>query len=278
MLTAVTSIFLVPHSKFETKKLLFSVAKKKASIGIKEKVFNDDFKGILLYAENIPVHGNFMEGVIISDSRMTKEPSTIVAKKAYLVSDPNMMTVTLRLENGSTHSVDTKLKNYRKMDFSTYDINLDIESSLAEEKKIVTKKSSEMTLWEIAATLKKAGLEERFLRELSIEFNKTIATPFACIVFGIIGIPLGIRSHRTVKSRGFTVGIFIVFIYYIIRLGGEALAEMGRFSPFMGTWAPNIIFCMAGIYLLIMAAKDRPFTIHTMWEYLKKLVGKEKGH
>ncbi|MCX5842965.1 MAG: LPS export ABC transporter permease LptF [Deltaproteobacteria bacterium] len=277
ILTAVTSIFLVPHSKYESKKLLFTIAKKKASIGIKEKVFNDDFKGILLYAENIPVHGDYMEGVIISDSRMMKEPSTIVAKKAYLVSDPHMMTVTLRLENGSTHSVDTKLKNYRKMDFSTYDINLDIESSLAEEKKVVIKKSSEMTLWEITENIKKAGLEERFLRELSIEFNKTIATPFACIVFGILGIPLGIRSHRAVKARGFTIGIFIVFTYYIIRLGGEALADTGRLSPLIGTWAPNIIFCMAGIYLLVMAAKDRPLTIHTMWAFLKKLVGKEKG-
>ena len=278
ILTAVMSIFFVPHSQYATKNLLFTIAKKKASVGIKEKVFNDDFKGILLYADNIPVHGNYMEGVIISEESITKEPSTIIAKRAYLVSDPKMMTVTLRLENGSTHSVDMKQKNYRKMDFSVYDINLDLESSLAEEKKIITKKASEMTMWEIAENLKKAGVEERFFRELSIEFNKTIATPIACIVFGILGIPLGIRSHRAVKSRGFTVGISTVFIYYIIRLGGEALASTGRLSPFIGTWAPNIIFCMAGIYLLIKAAQDRPLNIQAIGTFVKKLIGKEKGH
>jgi lipopolysaccharide export system permease protein len=278
ILTAVMSIFFVPHSQYATKNLLFAIAKKKASVGIKEKVFNDDFKDILLYADNIPVHGNYMEGVIISDARTIKEPSTIIAKRAYLVSDPKMMTVTLRLENGSTHIVDIKLKNYRKMDFSVYDINLDLESSLAEEKKVIIKKTSEMTIWEIAENLKKAGLEEKFFRELSIELNKTIATPIACIVFGILGIPLGIRSHRAVKSRGFSVGIFTVFIYYIIRLGGEALAETGRLSPFIGTWAPNIIFCAAGIYLLIKAAQDRPFSIPGIGTFLKKFIGKEKGH
>lgn len=276
ILTAVTSIFLVPQSKYATKNLLFSIAKNKASVGIREKVFNDDFKGILLYAENIPPHGNYMDGVLISDGRTSKDPSTIIAERAYLVSNPHTMTVTLRLENGSTHIVDKNLKNYRKIDFSVYDINLDLASSLAEEKKVETKKSSEMTIWEIANNLKNTGLEEKFIRELYVEFNKAIATPMACIVFGIIGIPLSIRSHRSPKARGFTVGLILVLIYYIIRLGGEALAETGRLSPFIGAWAPNIIFCAVGIYLLIMAAKDRPLTFHTIGAFLRKLTGKNK--
>lgn len=279
ILTAATSLFLVPHSKFITKNLLFSIAKNKASIGIKEKVFNDDFKGILLYAENIPVHGNYMEGVIISDTRFSKEPSTIIAKRAYLISDPKLMTVTLRIENGSTHTVDSKLKNYRKMDFSTYDVNLDIASSLAEEKKVKEKTSAEMTIWEIADTLKKnAGLEEAVIRDLAIEFYKSITTPLSCIVFGILGIPLGIRSHRAVKARGFTVGLFTVFIYYLIRLGGQALVETGRISPLIGMWAPNIIFLIVGLCLLVKAANDRPITIQTIKTGFKKLCTERKDH
>ncbi len=275
IMTAVTSLFLVPHSKYATKNLLYTVAKKKASIGIKEKVFNDDFKGLLLYAENVPVNGEYMKGVIISDTRISKEPSTIIAEKAYLVSDPKQMTLTLRLENGSTHIVDTKLKNYRKMDFSLYDVNLDIESSIAEEKKVKTKDSTEMTVWELSKKLKTSGIEGAVFREMAIEFYKTITTPLSCIVFGIIGIPLGIRSHRTAKSRGFTVGLLTAFIYYIIRLGGEALVETGRLSPFIGTWAPNIIFCIIGFYLLVRAANDRPLNIDIpIGIYLKKLIDK----
>jgi lipopolysaccharide export system permease protein len=275
IITAVTSLFLVPHSKYATKNLLFNVAKKKASIGIKEKVFNDDFKGILLYAESIPVHGDFMEGVIISDTRISKEPSTIIADRAYLVSDPVLMTVTLRLQNGSTHTVDKMMKNYRKMDFSSYDVNLDIESSIAEAKKVSTKDSTEMTVWELSQKLKTAGLEDAVFREMAIEFYKTITTPLSCIVFGILGIPLSIRAHRAVKSRGFTLGLIIVFIYYIIRLGGEALVETGRLSPLIGTWSPNIIFCIGGVYLLIRAANDRPLLLEIpIGTYLKNLIGK----
>ena len=274
-ITAVTSLFLVPHSKYATKNLLFNVAKKKASVGIKEKVFNDDFKGIVLYAESIPVHGDYMEGVIIQDTRISKEPSTIIAEKAFLVSDPSLMTVTLRLENGSTHTVDKMLKNYRKMDFNSYDVNLDIESSIAEAKKVGAKDSTEMTVWELSQKLKTASLEDAVFREMAIEFYKTITTPLACIVFGILGIPLSIRAHRAVRSRGFTLGLIIVFIYYIIRLGGEALIETGRLSPLIGTWSPNIIFCIAGFYLLIRSANDRPLRIEIpIGAYLKQLMRK----
>ena len=275
IITAVTSLFLVPHSKYATKNLLFNVAKKKASIGIKEKVFNDDFKGILLYAESIPVHGDYMKGVIISDTRISKEPSTIIAEKAFLISDPSMMTVTLRLENGSTHTVDKRLKNYRKMDFSSYDVNLDIESSIAAAKKVSSKSSTEMTVWELSQELKTAGLEDAALREMAIEFYKTITTPLSCIVFGILAIPLSIRAHRAVRSRGFTLGLIIVLIYYIMRLGGEALVETGRLSPLIGTWSHNIIFSIVGFYLLIRAANDRPIRIEIpIVAYFKQLIGK----
>jgi lipopolysaccharide export system permease protein len=275
IITAVTSLFLVPQSKYATKNLLFNVAKKKASIGIKEKVFNDDFKGILLYAESIPVHGDYMKGVIISDTRMSNEPSTIIAEKAFLVSDPSLMTVTLRLENGSTHTVDKRLKNYRKMDFSSYDVNLDIESSIAAAKKVSSKSSTEMTVWELSQELKTAGLEDAVFREMAIEFYKTITTPLSCIVFGILAIPLSIRAHRAVRSRGFTLGLIIVFIYYIMRLGGEALVETGRLSPLIGTWSPNIIFSIVGFYLLIRAANDRPIPLEIpIVAYFKQLIGK----
>jgi lipopolysaccharide export system permease protein len=275
IITAVTSLFLVPQSKYATKNLLFNVAKKKASIGIKEKVFNDDFKGILLYAESIPVHGDYMKGVIISDTRMSNEPSTIIAEKAFLVSDPSLMAVTLRLENGSTHTVDKRLKNYRKMDFSSYDVNLDIESSIAAAKKVSSKSSTEMTVWELSQELKTAGLEDAVFREMAIEFYKTITTPLSCIVFGILAIPLSIRAHRAVRSRGFTLGLIIVFIYYIMRLGGEALVETGRLSPLIGTWSPNIIFSIVGFYLLIRAANDRPIRIEIpIVAYFKQLIGK----
>jgi len=257
-MTAVITFFLVPYSNYATRDLLFNIAKQRASISIKEKVFNDDFKGLVLYADRIPVHGNFMEGIIVSDTQTGKEPNTIIARKGYLISDPESLSVILRLENGSTHTVDSDLKNYKKMDFSTYDINLDLKTAISGENMATEKKEKEMTFRELTEKIKKSGLKETAVRELAIELNKKLSIPFSCIIFGIIGVPLGIRESRTGKSRGFTVGLLVVVTYYVLQLGGEALAETGKLSPITGVWSPNLILGAIGVYLFAMAVRERP--------------------
>lgn len=258
-LTAATSLYLVPYGNVAAKSLLYDMAKQKASIGIREKIFIDDFRGILLYAEKIPIHGDFLEGVLVSDNRIFREPSTIIARRAYLISDSGTLAITLRLEDGSIHTVDAGLKNYRKMDFRFYDIRLDLSPSLSEEKKADDKSSTEMTVAELSAKLRNREMNATALRELSIELHKKLTTPLSCIVFALIGLPLGIRAHRSVRTRGFTVGLAIVLVYYLLRLSGEALVETGRLSPVIGTWTPNGIFALAGMLLFYLSAQERSF-------------------
>lgn len=256
-LTAATTLYLVPYGNVASKNLLFDMAKQKASIGIRERVFIDDFRGILLYAERIPAHGDYMEGVLISDKRISREPSTIIARRARLISDPATLVITLRLEDGSTHTVDADLKNYRKMDFRFYDIRLDLAASLSDEKKGDAKSSTDMTITELTSKMKSQGIKNEDFRELAIELNKKLTIPLSCIVFALLGLPLGIRAHRSVRSRGFTIGFALVLVYYLLRLSGEALVETGRLSPVIGTWAPNGIFAVAGILLFYFAARER---------------------
>lgn len=258
IITIIVGYFLVPQSNFATKRLLFTVAQQNANIGIKEKVFNSDFKGFLLYAERIPVNKNYMEGVIVSDNRIIGEQNTILAKKAFLVSDPESMTVKLELENGSIHTVSSDLKNYRKIDFNSYDIRLDLSTALANLDES-SKSSTEMTMTELLEKMKKPGMDKASIRELAIEVHKKFSIPLSCIFFGLLALPLGIKSHRAIKSWGFAVGIIVVSVYYLLRIGGEALVETGHLSPEIGVWTPNFIFAFLGIYLLYMANKEISF-------------------
>lgn len=253
--TIVIGYYLVPQSNFATKKLLFELATQNASIGIKEKVFNSDFKDLLVYADKIPANGEYMEGVIISDKRSTEEQNTIIAKKAFLVADTKRMIVKLRLENGSIHTVSPDLKNYRKVDFRIYDLILDLSTTLATYSEEY-KSSTEMTLTELLQRMKKPGLDGSAIRELAIEVHKKFSIPLSCIFFGLLALPLGITSHRAVKSRGFAVGIIIVAAYYLLRIGGEALAETGKLSPAVGVWTPNVIFAIIGVLLFYFAYRE----------------------
>ena len=277
LITLSLSLFFVPHSNLATKNLLFAIIRQNASVGIRERIFNDNFKGLLLYANNIPAHGKFMEGVIISDNRITKEPSTIFAEKAYLISDPASMRVSIRLKKGSIHTVDIKLKNYRKMDFSSYDINLDMEAVIAETKGAKEKDSREMTAGEMMGRIRTPGLEEAVKWELLVELNKKFTLPLTCLIFGLLGMPIGVNIRKSARARGLTMGIVIVLLYYLLQLGGAALTETGKISPLPGLWLPPAIFTIAGLCLLALAAKEKSLRMENIRQLFIKLVKVKTG-
>jgi lipopolysaccharide export system permease protein len=271
LLTAATTFILIPKGNREAKNLLFAIVKQKASIGIKEKIFNDDFRGIVIYADRIPVSGDYMEGVLLYDERTTDEPSMIIAARGTLISNPQSLAVTLRLESGSIHTVEAQFKNYRKVDFKTYDIRLDFKGSAADQERVKFSKLDEMTLWELHEQIDKPDAQGPTSREMMIELNQRLASPFTCLIFAILGLPLGIQSSRSGKMRGFTIGLGVVMVYYVFLLYGKALGETGVIPPAVGVWTPNILFMAVGLYIYFRKANERE--IIPEWIHF----GKRKG-
>ena len=264
VITIVMSNILAPTGNYAIKRLLFEQVTKNATIALKEKAFNIHFIGLLVYADKIPADGEYMEGVFVSDSRLRGEENIIIAKKAFVVADPRSMIVKLRMEDGSIHTVSQDLKNYRKIDFTTYDINLHLGATILAKFTDKYKEIEEMTISELAAAIKKQELQNASIREIMLEIHTRFATPFVCIFFGLLALPLGIKSHRAVKSKAFAVGLIIVGVYYLLRVGGAALVENGHLPPAMGAWMPNMIFAIAGAY--IFCASNREFSfLHMLY-------------
>jgi len=94
---------------------------------------------------------------------------------------------------------------------------------------------------------------------LEVEAHKRFAFPFACIIFGLIGVPLGIQPRRSGKSYGFIFSIAIILAYYISITASEILAVRHTIPAFLAGWAPNLLFGCLGIYLLVKTAKESPF-------------------
>ena len=83
-----------------------------------------------------------------------------------------------------------------------------------------------------------------------IEIHKKFALPFTCIIFALLGLPMGLSSRRGGKAYGYVVGITIFILYWGLLTTGERMALYERLSPAMGIWLPNIIFGVAAIFLL----------------------------
>ncbi len=92
--------------------------------------------------------------------------------------------------------------------------------------------------------------------ELSVEVHKKYSIPFACIIFVLIGAPLGMMARKgsMAMAAGISFGFFL--LYWATLIGGEELADKGLVSPFMAMWLANLIVGVGGIYLLLQAIHE----------------------
>jgi len=241
------TLYLGPKANLSLKRLVFDIARTKAEVGIKERVFNSDFEGLMLYVNRVPPSGGKLEGVIVSDTRQTKEPSTIVAKEGYLISNPEKLEVTLQLKNGSLHRLNPKDKSYQKIDFATYNLKLNLQEE-ATGKTGLEKKRKEMSvteLWHLSQKYK--GNPRKYYPALT-DLHSRFAIPFACLVFGALAVPLGIFLPRTGRAYGFVISLLVILIYYILFSLGENLGNLGVIHPMVAMWFPNLFFFLLAIY------------------------------
>lgn len=83
-----------------------------------------------------------------------------------------------------------------------------------------------------------------------VEIYKKYSIPFACVVFVLIGAPLGMitRKGGFGVAAGMSLGFFL--LYWACLIGGEKLADRELLSPFLSMWVANIILGLAGVYLV----------------------------
>jgi lipopolysaccharide export LptBFGC system permease protein LptF len=111
------------------------------------------------------------------------------------------------------------------------------------------------------ATLQSHLLQVRALDDqrwsYGVEIQKKFAIPGACVVFVLIGAPLGLRVRRAGPAVAFASLLFFLF-YYVMLVGGEELAKHGTLSPFLAMWLPNLIIGSIGLYLTLRESEVLP--------------------
>ncbi len=256
-LTGMIIIYAYPWGFASLREFAYKIARTSSEIGLQERVFNDSFDGMIIYADKISVRGGSIQGIFISDRRDPAISTTILAREAFIESDPVALSINMRLYNGQFHRVSNDLETIQMGNFDTYDIVLDLKSAFGELKK-KKRKYREMSLSEMLRSLKMSGMQKQELIEIKIEYHKKFAIPFASFVFGLIGIPLGIRKIRGGKSYGFTISLLVILAYYLLMLMAETLAKNSLLRPLFAMWLPNAVLGALGLLLMRAAARENP--------------------
>ena len=255
LLASFIAIYVLPIGNHSMAKLLFTIARSNTSIGIKQGVFNDNIPNLVLYANHISAHDNTMEGVFIFDERDSDLSNTIIARKGRVSSDPEQMSLSLHLADGSSLMVTKDLDSSRMMRFNSYDVKIEL-SDIMNKFSSRRKGEKEMSLSEIRKNLKDAEKGTVKHNLLTIELQRKFAIPFSCLLLGIIGLPLGLMMRLRGRSWGIALSIFIFVIYYIFLSAADSLGETGTLNPLLAMWIPNMVLGAATLILTWLATRD----------------------
>lgn len=121
-------------------------------------------------------------------------------------------------------------------------------------------KKSSMNLKNYAATFQSAKsnlqFREKRVSKYWVEIYKKYSIPFACIVFILLGAPIGIMTRKGNLGYAAIISTVILTFYWVSLIQGEKLADRLFVSAFWGMWSFNILFGSIGIFLIIKLSVD----------------------
>jgi len=250
------TLYVRPWSNTALKQVLYELAKTRATAALREKTFNDEFTGVVIYTEEIQPPGTFLRGVMIADTRNPQQKNTIFARDGLVITNDDNQSLTLRLREGTIHSVELPKKSYQATHFSIYDLTLNLNTPLIDTKKSIHE-PQEMSLHELNAAISRKQSEGiSYNVELS-ELYRRLSLPFSCVVFAFIALPLSIRPAWSFRSHGFAISLMIILTYYLLLTIGETLGKGGSLWPGIALWLPNMILGIVGISLFLRATQER---------------------
>jgi lipopolysaccharide export system permease protein len=249
------SLHARPWGNAALKAGIFELARTRATAGLKEQVFNDDFAGLVIYSEEIEPPGTQLKRILISDHRAGGAANTVIAQRGEILADQAAQTLNLRLFDGTIFTNAPKRQTYERTDFKIYDVLLDLGEALGNlpSRQIAANEMPLAKLRERIRTQQAAG--DPATRE-RVEFQRRLAVPCAALIFALLGIPLGLQPVRAVRSRGMAVSLGVILVYYLLLGSAEALAQNGRVPIVAAIWMPNALLGLTGAILFRRAAQE----------------------
>ncbi|MEK6683107.1 MAG: LptF/LptG family permease [Nitrospirota bacterium] len=245
VLTFSLSVWAQPWVGRSMKSAAMDILKQEFSLGLEPGIFNEPLENMTIYVDEMPTPTQ-LRGVVIYDLRDAAQPALILAQEGMILNDPALDRVGLRLLNGSQHQESGNPPRYQWITFGRYEFKLDLAAAL----KRASGKGGALDIRQIKA--KSAGaqtLERRELRALE-EHYKTYAFPFSCLIFGMIGVPLGLAIQQSGRLGGFALGIAMALIYYLFMIIADFLVTSRVTTPLAAAWLPNLIMAVVAVFLL----------------------------
>jgi LPS export ABC transporter permease LptF/LPS export ABC transporter permease LptG len=240
-LTFLMTIWLGPLSVRAFRTIEDRLRAGQASYQVSPRVFDERFPDMVLYVNDIDSaairwKGVFLAGTDKGVSRLT------LAEEAIVIADRSEGKLELHLRNGSVHEFTTEdPAHYSLSAFGQRDMPVEVKAPEGDH-------ASEPGI--TGRTMRALWQEQTKQRDASVEFQRRLSFPFACISFALLAMPIGARPRRGGRAAGFLITLILITGYYLMFTLGAELARGGSIPIWLGIWTPNLITAGLGLFLL----------------------------
>ena len=152
------------------------------------------------------------------------------------------------LENGWSRDISgNRDSNYAPFSVATFKELTEEPSYFKKE----VKPSEQMSAFELRryiADLRQSGFD---VVRLSVQFYRKFSYPLIAFVVALIGIPFSFTMGAKGALTGIALSIGIAIVYWSTSSLFEAMGNLSQLPPAMAAWSPDILFGLAGAYLLL---------------------------
>jgi len=254
LITTCLSLFVLPDSNFRMRQSLYEMIESSGRLLLKERVFVDQFPGLLFYVNHIDPETKMLKKVLIQDNRRPEARCTIFAKTGELSPLKGGNGFVLRLKTGVIARINESMDTAQNINFENYELVLSLGGK---ERGTIRRKAKELPTKELFVTMKNMKPGDRNYIKYRLIFHKRVAFPVSCLVLGLIAAPLGMKVREDTRVPGLASGLAVFLIYYIMLTAGQNLSEVGALPPVVGLWFPNLVFAVIASFFWIQITRDR---------------------
>jgi len=244
LVTLLITFWLSPLSLRTLRGLENQILSSQAPFAVQPRVFDERFPHWVLYVQDVTEAATQWSDVFLASSGGSQSSAITTAKDALILAGPEKNQVEIHLGAGGTHDYDARQPDrYNVTTFGETDIPIDVSASAAGPARFSVTDNEQYL-----PTLLAAKGSAR--RDALIEIQHRIAFPAACMVFALLGVPIGVRPRRGGRAAGMILTLVLIGGYYFIFVTGDHMARQGSISLWLGIWAANIVAAVAGFIFL----------------------------
>ena len=284
---------ILPEANYRARSLMNDIHRARPTLLFTNGIFMKEIPGYSILIDRVNPRNNEIHSITIYETENLRLPRVMTAKSGELHVNETDSRIDLMLYDGELLQQDESTGRYFKEVFERQRFAIRTAQSGVQRSEAGVRGDRELNIemmrdkideWqrevdEISAVLvpgpvspeakpdsleaervqaqRTVSLRQRQKNSYIVEIHKKYAISAACLVFVLIGAPLGVRLRR--GSIGVSVGVSLCFflLYWACLLGGEELADRDMVDPVWAMWAANIVIGVPGAFLVWTTGRDR---------------------